>query len=100
MFADLMAALVESCARASLVLCAAWALTSVMRRASASTRHFVWICAIAGSTLAPAMTAFGPRWTVSIPTAFASTQSQAISDTQQSAISSGARGCTARSDGR
>ena len=88
MFADLMAALVESCARASLVLCAAWALTSVMRRASASTRHFVWICAIAGSTLAPAMTAVGPRWTVSIPTPFASTQSEALSDTQQSAISS------------
>jgi beta-lactamase regulating signal transducer with metallopeptidase domain len=88
MFADLMAALVESCARASLVLCAAWALTSVMRRASASTRHFVWICAIAGSMLAPAMTAFGPHWTVSIPTPFAATQSEASSDTQRSAISS------------
>ena len=88
MFADLMAALVESCARTSLVLCAAWALTSVMRRASASTRHFVWICAIAGSTLAPAMTAFGPRWTVSIPTPFASTQSQTPSDAQQSELSS------------
>ena len=88
MFADLMAALVESCARASLVLCAAWALTSVMRRASASTRHFVWICAIAGSTLAPAMTAIGPRWTVSIPTPFASTPSEALRDTQRSAISS------------
>ena len=87
MFADLMAALVESCARASLVLCAAWALTSVMRRASASTRHFVWICAIAGSTLAPAMTAVGPRWAVSIPTPFALTQSEAPSDTQRSAIS-------------
>jgi len=88
MFADLMAALVESCARASLVLCAAWALTSVMRRASASTRHFVWICAIAGATLAPAMTALGPRWTVSIPTPFASTPSETLSDTQRSAISS------------
>ena len=88
MFADLMAALVESCARASLVLCAAWALTSVMRRASASARHFVWICAIAGSTLASAMTAVGPRWTVSIPTPFPSTQSEALSDTQRSAISS------------
>ena len=88
MFADLMAALVESCARASLVLCAAWALTSGMRRASASTRHFVWICAIAGSTLAPAMTAIGPRWTVSIPTPFASTPSEALRDTQRSAISS------------
>jgi len=88
MFADLIAALVESCARASLVLCAAWALTSTMRRASASTRHFVWICAIAGSTLAPAMTAFGPRWTVSIPTPFDSTQSQTPSDAQQSVLSS------------
>jgi len=88
MFADLMAALVESCARASLVLCAAWALTSAMRRASASTRHFIWICAIAGSMLAPAMTAFGPRWTVSIPTPFASTQSEASSDTQRSTIAS------------
>jgi beta-lactamase regulating signal transducer with metallopeptidase domain len=88
MFADVMAALVESCARASLVLCAAWALTSVMRRASASTRHFVWICAIAGSTLAPAMTAFGPHWMVSIPTPFASSQTEVTSDTQQSAISS------------
>ena len=88
MFADLMAALVESCARASLVLCAAWALTSVMRRASASTRHFVWICAIAGSLLAPAMTAFGPRWTVSIPIPFASTQSLAPSAVQSSTIAS------------
>ena len=86
MFADLMAALVESCARASLVLCAAWALTSAMRRASASTRHFIWICAIAGSMLAPAMTAFGPLWTVSIPVPFASTQSLATSDTQPSSI--------------
>ena len=92
MFADLMAALVESCARASLVLCAAWALTSVMRRASASTRHFVWICAIAGSMLAPAMTAFGPRWTVSIPIPFASTQSLAPSAAQSSAIAVSARG--------
>jgi beta-lactamase regulating signal transducer with metallopeptidase domain/HEAT repeat protein len=88
MFADLMAALVESCTRASLVLCAAWALTSVMRRASASTRHFIWICAIAASTLAPAMTAVGPRWTVSIPTPFALTESEAPSNTQWSAISS------------
>jgi beta-lactamase regulating signal transducer with metallopeptidase domain len=86
MFADLMAALVESCARASLVLCAAWALTSVMRRASASTRHFIWICAIAGSTLAPAMAAFGPRWTVPIPAPFASTETQAPRGMQQSAI--------------
>ena len=55
MFADVMAALIESCHRASVVLCAAWALTSAMRRASASTRHFVWSCAIAGSMLASAI---------------------------------------------
>lgn len=98
MFADLMAALVESCARASLMLCAAWALTSVMRRASAATRHFIWICAIAGSTLAPAMTAFGPRWTVSIPAPFVSTQSQAPMDMQQSVIAPEAAPAAATGD--
>jgi beta-lactamase regulating signal transducer with metallopeptidase domain len=86
MSADLMAALVESCARASLVLCAAWALSSVMRRASASTRHFIWICAIGGAMLAPAMAAVGPRWTVSIPTPFTSTPSESPSDAQRSTI--------------
>ena len=70
MFADVMATLLESCARASVVLCAAWALTSAMRRTSASTRHFVWMCAIAGSILASVIGQASPRWTLPVPSPF------------------------------
>jgi HEAT repeat protein/beta-lactamase regulating signal transducer with metallopeptidase domain len=78
MFADVMAALLESCLRASMVLCAAWAITSAMRRASASTRHFVWMSAIAGAMIATAMSFAGPRWTVPVPSPFSSTTAAAI----------------------
>jgi beta-lactamase regulating signal transducer with metallopeptidase domain len=70
MFADAMAALVESCLRASVVLCAAWTLTSLMRRAAASTRHFVWMCAITGSIVASVMSFAGPRWDLPISSPF------------------------------
>jgi HEAT repeat protein/beta-lactamase regulating signal transducer with metallopeptidase domain len=73
MFADVMAALVESCIRASAVLCAAWAITAAMRQASAATRHFVWTCALAGSIVASAMSFAGPTWTVPVPLSFIST---------------------------
>ena len=66
MLADMMVVIIESCVRASVVLCAAWALTSMMRRTSAATRHFVWSCAIAGAILASALSSFGPRWPVTI----------------------------------
>jgi len=75
MFADMMAVIIESCARASVVLCAAWVLTSMMRRTSAATRHFVWSCAIAGAILASALSSLGPRWSVSLPSSIASTPS-------------------------
>jgi HEAT repeat protein/beta-lactamase regulating signal transducer with metallopeptidase domain len=73
MFADVMATLVESCLRASLVLCAGWAITAAMRRASASARHFVWMCAIAGSLIASTMSFAGTRWIVTVPSPFLST---------------------------
>ena len=72
MFADMVVVIIESCVRASVVLCAAWALTSMMRGASAATRHFVWSCAIAGAILASALSSFGPRWPVSLPSSIAS----------------------------
>jgi beta-lactamase regulating signal transducer with metallopeptidase domain len=75
MFADMMIVIIESCVRASVVLCAAWALTSMMRRASAATRHFVWSCAIAGAILASALGSLGPRWPVSLPSSITSTPS-------------------------
>jgi HEAT repeat protein/beta-lactamase regulating signal transducer with metallopeptidase domain len=85
MFADMMVVVIESCARASAVLCAAWALTSVMRRASAATRHFVWSCAIAGAILASVLGSLGPRWPVSIPSTVALAPSvvslESLSDT-------------------
>jgi beta-lactamase regulating signal transducer with metallopeptidase domain len=73
MLTETMATLGECCLRATVVLCAAWALTSAMRRASASTRHFVWMCAIAGSMVASAMSFTGPRWTVVVPSSVLST---------------------------
>jgi HEAT repeat protein len=73
MFADMMVVIIESCVRASVVLCAAWALTSMMRHASAATRHFVWSCAIAGAILASALSSVGPRWSVTLPASIAST---------------------------
>lgn len=73
MFADVMVVIIESCVRASVVLCAAWVLTSMMRRAAAATRHFVWSCAIAGAILASALSSVGPRWSVTLPSGIAST---------------------------
>ena len=88
MFADLMAALVESCLRASMVLCGAWAITSSMRRASASTRHFVWMCAIAGSMVASAMSFVGPSWTVPVSSSFIATRGAVLSEASPEAVPS------------
>ena len=73
MSADVMAVLIESCLRASVVLAAAWALTAALRRTAASTRHFVWSSAIAGSILATAISSFGPHVTVEVPVPLAPT---------------------------
>jgi HEAT repeat protein/beta-lactamase regulating signal transducer with metallopeptidase domain len=67
MSADVMAVLIESCLRASVVLAAASALTAVLRRTAASTRHFVWSSAIAGSIVATAISSFGPHVTIDVP---------------------------------
>jgi HEAT repeat protein/beta-lactamase regulating signal transducer with metallopeptidase domain len=82
MFADVMANLIESSLRASVVLGAAWALTSAMRRAAAATRHFAWSCAIAGSILAAVIGGLGPRWIVALPSAFGSAAPAALSNAQ------------------
>jgi HEAT repeat protein/beta-lactamase regulating signal transducer with metallopeptidase domain len=69
MSTDWMSLLISASLRASLVLGAAWMLTSLMGRASASTRHFLWTCAIAGAVLVPATVSIAPRWDVEIPSA-------------------------------
>ena len=69
---ELLPLLIASCVRAALPLAAAWALTSLMRRASASTRHFVWTCAIVAAALAPIAALVAPRWSVPVPAVIAS----------------------------
>lgn len=57
--------------RATFLLGFAWSLAVSMRRASASTRHFLWACAIAASALMPARMVALPEWRLSLPAAFA-----------------------------
>lgn len=52
--------------RATVLLCAAWVATGLLRRASAATRHLVWSATIAGILLLPLLQAFAPAWTVPI----------------------------------
>ena len=47
-----------------LLLAAVWVTTKLMKRASASTRHFVWVAAIAGVLALPILSAALPKWHV------------------------------------
>ncbi len=58
--------------RSALLLALAWGLTAVLRRASASTRHFVWTCAFAAAALAPVAAWIAPGWRVAPPPPVAS----------------------------
>jgi beta-lactamase regulating signal transducer with metallopeptidase domain len=68
---DAMPLLIGASIRATLLLGAALALTSLLRRASASTRHFVWSCAIAAAVVVPAIGVVVPQWQVRAPQALA-----------------------------
>jgi beta-lactamase regulating signal transducer with metallopeptidase domain len=50
--------------KAAPLLLAGWVATALLRRSSAATRHFVWVLAISGSLLLPAVTTVMPRWEV------------------------------------
>ncbi|HEV3060096.1 MAG TPA: M56 family metallopeptidase [Vicinamibacterales bacterium] len=59
--------LLEMTLKASLVLVVAWAVTRAMSaRSSASTRHLVWLAAVAGLVLLPVLMLFGPAWRVAV----------------------------------
>jgi HEAT repeat protein/beta-lactamase regulating signal transducer with metallopeptidase domain len=77
--ADIMAILIESCLRASVVLATGWALTAAMRHTAASTRHFVWSSAIAGAILATAISSVGPRVIVPVSLPYATARPAAAS---------------------
>jgi beta-lactamase regulating signal transducer with metallopeptidase domain len=53
--------------RASFPLGIAWAVTRLLRRSSAATRHFTWACAIAIAAFLPITTITMPRWSVTPP---------------------------------
>ena len=60
---DLVPFLIPSSVRSGIVLAAAWGLaTALTRRASASTRHFLWATAIAVAVLLPVVAAVSPSW--------------------------------------
>jgi beta-lactamase regulating signal transducer with metallopeptidase domain len=53
--------------RASFPVGIAWAVTRLLPRSSAATRHFTWACGIAIAALLPITTIATPRWSVTPP---------------------------------
>jgi beta-lactamase regulating signal transducer with metallopeptidase domain len=53
--------------KAAPLLLGAWLATTLLRRASAATRHFVWVTAIAAALVLPVVTTVMPRWEVALP---------------------------------
>ena len=72
MLIDWVSFLIGAGLRATVVLGLAWALTSIMRRASAATRHVAWTCAIAAALLEPLARQVVPQWPVASPPLLAS----------------------------
>ena len=50
--------------RVTVILLAALITTRLMRRATAATRHLVWMLAVVGALLIPIATAIVPEWRV------------------------------------
>jgi beta-lactamase regulating signal transducer with metallopeptidase domain len=53
--------------KATPLLIGAWMLATVSRRASAATRHLVWVLALGGALALPAVALIGPHWEVVVP---------------------------------
>ena len=53
-------------AKATVILAVTGLATALLRRASASTRHFVWTLGILSALVAPALTVALPRWELPI----------------------------------
>jgi len=65
--------------KGSIILCAAFAVNLILKRASAATRHFIWSTAFAGILLIPFLSFTLPSWNISL---FES-QQQAIESPQK-----------------
>ena len=64
---QLLPRLADAAVRGAIVLLIALALTSLLRRRSAATRHAIWVGAIAAQLLLLVLSAWGPRWRVAAP---------------------------------
>jgi beta-lactamase regulating signal transducer with metallopeptidase domain len=53
--------------KATPLLLAAWAVTVLLRRASASTRHYVWVLALGATLVLPLVAVIAPRLEVTLP---------------------------------
>jgi HEAT repeat protein/beta-lactamase regulating signal transducer with metallopeptidase domain len=58
--------LMQIAAKATLVLLAGWGMTGVMARASAASRHLVWVLTLAAALAVPVLHLAGPVWTLSV----------------------------------
>jgi beta-lactamase regulating signal transducer with metallopeptidase domain/protocatechuate 3,4-dioxygenase beta subunit len=53
--------------KSAFILVAAWAMVLVMRRASAATRHLVWVLAVCATLTMPLLSGLAPKWCVLPP---------------------------------
>ncbi|MGH9240547.1 MAG: M56 family metallopeptidase [Vicinamibacterales bacterium] len=67
MLNESLAVLVDAAVRVTVVLGAVWLATRTMRRAAASTRHFVWTCGIVVAALIPVAAFVIPKWQMQAP---------------------------------
>ena len=58
----LLEGLTSTLIKASIILILAFGITSAMKKASASARHFVWVAALIAVTLLPVLPALLPQW--------------------------------------
>ena len=64
--------------KSTAILAVAALATSVLKRASAATRHMVWLAALAGLLLLPLLALVGPGWRPQVPAPIASMPAQAL----------------------
>ncbi len=64
--------------KSTLILAGAALTTCLLKRASAATRHLVWLAAMAGLLLLPVLSGLGPAWRPRVATAIAAAPAQAL----------------------
>lgn len=72
--------IIESAIKASLIFGAAWITTFAMRRASAASRHMLWMAAIVAAMAMPVLVQLAPGWGALPEVTFAVNASSAAAD--------------------